>query len=389
MSTKQETIILINHAISYFKNQGKTQKDLAKALSIEESRISEMKTGRSLLSTSDKKSILDFCGHPRRDPGRYEKALCYKSVEEFTSQFGDLMKNHYIRQLIQYFQKTEHKTQLVQAVRECTKYNEYINNLVQNIAKNYVPKTVTEITPSYIDELVRQPSSISVFQQYENKWIKEKAHSRYKYTTSLTNNVVTIESQKIIHKLYLLWQVVQHHPDFRLSDESPLELPLLKNLEEVVITGENVLALYKSDPYSNYHPHSINNHSVQLFGYPENYEDDLPKPNVWKSLRSEIILSEELNYYFSVHLCLNSLPTVNFPPELDFDDDRAFGFIDGTANVQPSDLFVIIGKVPHQNLFKEIDEVRKWFCLPEDSHFELKRNIAKAGGYVPGARVLV
>ncbi|WP_211253010.1 hypothetical protein [Vibrio pacinii] len=45
MSTKRDTILWIEHAISYFKTQGKTQKEMSKFLDLSESRISEMKVG--------------------------------------------------------------------------------------------------------------------------------------------------------------------------------------------------------------------------------------------------------------------------------------------------------------------------------------------------------
>ncbi len=54
MSKKRDTILWINHAISYFKSQGKTQKDMSNVLCIEESRISEMKTAKRLLSPSER-----------------------------------------------------------------------------------------------------------------------------------------------------------------------------------------------------------------------------------------------------------------------------------------------------------------------------------------------
>jgi len=57
--------------------------------------------------------------------------------------------------------------------------------------------------------------------------------------------------------------------------------------------------------------------------------------------------------------------------------------------VKENDLFVVIENIDSRKLFSIIEDVRKWCALPIDNHFELKKNIARAGGYVPGARVLV
>jgi len=40
------------------------------------------------------------------------------------------------------------------------------------------------------------------------------------------------------------------------------------------------------------------------------------------------------------------------------------------------------------NFLKEIEIIRKWCGLPYDFNDGIKREVAKVGGYVPGAEVL-
>lgn len=50
--------------------------------------------------------------------------------------------------------------------------------------------------------------------------------------------------------------------------------------------------------------------------------------------------------------------------------------------------FIIIPDIPGLQLFKELDEMRKWLTLPELPLNDIKKDIAKHGGYVPGAIVI-
>ncbi|MDO6513582.1 hypothetical protein [Neptuniibacter sp. 2_MG-2023] len=50
--------------------------------------------------------------------------------------------------------------------------------------------------------------------------------------------------------------------------------------------------------------------------------------------------------------------------------------------------FIIIPNIPGLQLFKELDEMRKWLTLPELPLNNIKKDIAKHGGYIPGAIVI-
>lgn len=59
------------------------------------------------------------------------------------------------------------------------------------------------------------------------------------------------------------------------------------------------------------------------------------------------------------------------------------------GDLRPDDRLIVILNINSLSLYQQIEDVRKWFGLPSDSLFELKQEIAKAGGYVPGAKVLL
>ncbi|UAL43978.1 helix-turn-helix transcriptional regulator [Shewanella inventionis] len=98
--TKHDTILWINHAITYFKSIDKTQKDMAKALGLEESRVSEMKSGSGVISTNLMTKIVEYCGSPRRNPGRYLEVELYNDIENFFNSFESTTANRFYRKLL-------------------------------------------------------------------------------------------------------------------------------------------------------------------------------------------------------------------------------------------------------------------------------------------------
>ena len=371
MHTKQQTILYINHAISFFKNQGKTQKDMAKILGLDESRISEMKVGRSYLSTSDMNSIIELCGHPRRDPGRYERAQCYQSCESFFSEYNNLMKNRYLRGLIDYFNDEKNKKNLLDS---CRKLPIFKSNELSTLAD--------------IDDFIRQSESNTVFSDYLSKCLSQAATSMWAEDPMNYEGFIVPKSsseKELFHSLFQLWQLVSEIESFYLSNEDKYHLPLLKDSEEVVMTGDTILAFANGASIDR----SVNEFTNKTLGIESKYRiNESSLPTYWISGRCEVILSDSMNYYFTIHLSQKYIST-----EMDLDkytaEEASIDLAKQLAFVHPDDLFVIIEQVEPQSLFKDIEDIRKWFCLPEDSHFELKKNIAKAGGYVPGARVLV
>ncbi len=57
--------------------------------------------------------------------------------------------------------------------------------------------------------------------------------------------------------------------------------------------------------------------------------------------------------------------------------------------VQPNDRIAIIANISSLELYRQVEELRKWVGMPSDNLYKLKKKIANAGGYVPEAIVLL
>ncbi|MCQ9065322.1 hypothetical protein [Vibrio diabolicus] len=364
MSKKRDTILWINHAISYFKNQGKAQKDMAAILGLEESRVSEMKTGKSLLSESQKQAIIEICGSPRRDPGRFEVALCYNKFDDFFSSFCDLMENRYLRNLIAFFQNKENQTNLLS---HCIP--------VEDMESNYNEA----ITLSDIDALVRHDESNEIFQRYQ-MWLQNIDGAEHP-NMSLLIDRISVDDKNSFHLLYQLWFTIQRCPTFVLSNTKQFNLNPIIHTEEIILTGKKILIIENNGKLN-----PINQPIIERFGSHEKLpSNELIKHDFWHSVHCELYLSEDMNYHLTIQLS-NDYCIESFPYE---DDISNTNHLDFEVSVGENDLLVVIENINSMELFSTIEDVRKWCALPIDNHFKLKKNIARSGGYVPGVRVLV
>lgn len=364
MSKKRDTILWINHAVSYFKNQGKAQKDMAAILDLEESRISEMKTGKSLLSASQKRAIIEICGSPRRDPGRFEIAHCYNNLGDFFSSFCDLMENRYLRNLIVFFQNKENQASLLS---HCIP--------VEDMEGNYNET----VTLSDIDTLVRHDELNEIFQRYQ-MWL-QKIDGEERPNMYLLIDRISVDDKNSFHLLYQLWFTIQRCPTFVLSNDKPFNLSPVIHTEEIIITGKKVLIIENNGKIN-----PINQPIIERFGsYGNIPSNEIIKHDHWHSVHCELYLSEDMNYHLTIQLSNNSF-IESFPYEDDISNTNELDF---EVCVKENDLLVVIENINSMELFSIIEDVRKWCALPIDNHFKLKKNIASSGGYVPGARVLV
>ncbi|EJF4458711.1 hypothetical protein MT303_002819 [Vibrio parahaemolyticus] len=368
MSKKRDTILWINHAISYFKSQGKTQKDMSNVLCIEESRISEMKTAKRLLSPSERQSIIDFCGAPRRESGRFEHALCFNSVDTFVASFDELMENRYLRELIRFFQDHENQANLLS---KCIPIEDENGNYIETIRL------------SDIDEMIRDDDLEDTFQRYHH-WLKNQNENSC-LKMPVFNSSVLVEDKDVFHLIYQLWMLVKQCPTFLLATEESFNLNPVVDVEEVVITGEKVLLIENSSK-----PKPVNQPIIERFGDGRRYPNNkCIKHDLWQSIRCELYLSEDMNYHLLIHLS-HEYQICSYPDTEKYGDGAVhMSELTWQTDVDENDLLVVIENINSLKLFSIIEDVRKWCGLPIDNHLELKRRIAKSGGYVPGARVLV
>ena len=186
-----------------------------------------------------------------------------------------------------------------------------------------------------------------------------------------------MDEEHIFHCIYLAWLFIKKYPDYQLGGENDLNIDPIVPSTPVVLTGSRILNI-KSGPSFKV---SANQEIINKLGksgrYPKicGYHDTRlkistnhiePKPDYWISSKFEVYLSENMNYHLLIHLSDND---------------------DGTS--PPKERLIIIMNVELLDLLKEIEKLRKWHGLPIDNHYALKQQIAKAGGHVPGARVLL
>ncbi|MCQ8867683.1 hypothetical protein ACED56_15430 [Vibrio splendidus] len=366
MSTKRDTILWIEHAISYFKTQGKTQKEMSKFLDLSESRISEMKVGKRALTTSERQRIIDICGSPRRNSGRYERAYYFESLDRFFDVYGEFIESRYHNNLLTQLRSKEVQSKLLASfdIFENGKFND----------KGYIEL-------SDIDKLIRSNEADEVFERYSS-WLREEDGARQPKMEFMDSDVV-LDDKKAFHLLYQLWFFVQSETSFYLCNEEPHNIAQLSHCEDIIMTGEKVLLMSNEGELR-----PVNEPVLDKFGSLNRYPDSL-KPEIWQAVRVEFYLSEEMNYHIFIQLS----PKRNIFTYLDvekYGDNAAYmDELFQIAEVDTEDLLIVIENLNASALWSSVENVRKWCALPSDSNYKLKQRIAKFGGYVPGARVLV
>ncbi len=395
--TKYDTILWINHAIAYFSSIDKKQKDLAAQLGIEETRLSEMKRGKGSLSPNLMKKISDLCGAPRRKPGRFEYAEVYSCFESFTSNFTNITNNRFMRGLVDLFQDKNNQDQL-------TKFCYVLD------ADN---RNANSATLSDINDLLRNEEFSKVCTKYLI-WLRdyEKASSRtwegwsnenssVDFTPILRIGQINIRDKSVFNALFRLWLLVSNCPEFQFGE--PLNLQPVVPLSSIILTGQKVLVFsncIQRSVVGGIDRLALNEGHVAKFGYPYGYPRDwvqdefyinfneFGQPIEWKEVRCELYLSENMNYHLVVHLSQSGIQSY---PDWDKYGSSA-EFMDKTTYVTTvcpeSDRLAVIENINSLDLFRVVEEARKWCGLPKDNLFELKRKIALSGGHVPGARLL-
>jgi len=392
--TKHDTILWINHAVANFKGLGKNQKDLAEQLGIEPERVSEMKSGKGTISPNLMYKIVDLCGAPRRNPGRFEYAEIYNDLESFFSGFDLVTENRFYRKLLKSLTSQEY----INVILNKCKLEEMSNeDMVQSDTRTLILDRV--------NSLIKDNEFVDLCYQYQHHLIESSYFSTFKWGYSdyawgnkrekLKMGGLFIQNTLIFHCLYLIWLLTNKVSNFKFGDTSSLNLNLIKDLSPVVMTGKRILTIQSE--YTNFEL-NLNKEIAQKLGCISNYpklhdysclfdKDDNkiePQPDHWGDLRGEIYLSENMNYHVLIHF---SYGTVEYNEPLT--EEHYVEHNDREPIVKTKDRIAVITNINALDLFRTIEEIRKWYGLPVDHHYELQQNIAKAGGYVPGARVLM
>ncbi|BFL81983.1 hypothetical protein LFREDSHE_04330 [Shewanella baltica] len=384
--TKHDTILWINHAITYFKSIDKTQKDMAKALGLEESRLSEMKRGSGVISPNLMAKIVEYCGSPRRNPGRYLEVELYNDIENFFNSFESTTANRFYRKLLALIKNEELYQHFLDLISP--------HNLNYKTDKNAIEALLNEffLSKEYLDICSKYSNVLRTTDGFTTRPIDDFQwwnvdHTGYK---SLSIGGLLIKDFETFKLMFIFSKLFEDITDFKFGSKEPLNIQPQIPVEPAILTGKRILimksSLLENAPVTSavYDLFGKNKSGITLSDYrglqlkPEQY-----MPDYWQEGRCELYLSENMNYHFLIHLS----PTY-IQEFADIDDDslsdmKYFGI------VRPNDRLIIIRNINSLSLYQQVENIRKWFGLPIDSLFELKEEIAKAGGYVPGARVLL
>ncbi|MDH5975182.1 helix-turn-helix domain-containing protein [Vibrio splendidus] len=367
--TKEESIRWINHAIAFYESLGKKQKELAEDFGIKESRISELKNAKKPLKVSPNqiRQIIELCGAPKRDPGRFEHVELYDSLELFFEQYIPVTFNRFHCDVYQYMSNIRVIEQLID---KCSFESESRTEKIRSINQLVRSEGFAEICKDvgFNDKVTG--SSINQF-------------------SSITEPYgVSISNKDTFHILRQLWSLIDVLPEFQFGRETNCGLDVLVPKTPVVVTGNRIAAFM---PEHSMHDGPANELvEKELIRLISDYLPsirDLPKLDNWNTIRVEVYLSENMNYHLLIHMSQGNLEPLDLSHESTIPE--GFEWCNYDAAVGERDRIALIKNVNTLDLFRQIEELRKWQGLEQDNLYELKQNIAKAGGHIPGAYVLV
>jgi transcriptional regulator with XRE-family HTH domain len=384
--TKQDTILWINHAITYYKSIDKTQKDMAKALGIEESRVSEMKGGNGVISPNLMTKIVKYCGAPKRNPGRYEEVELYDDLDSFFDNFKGVTVNRFHRKLLKLAKNEEFYQQLLSLIST--------PDLHYKTDKKIIESQLNELflSEEYLEKCNNYSEVLRNTVGYDERPIENfqwwNIDDRGLHILSVAG--IVIGDFDTFRLLYLFSKLFEAKLGFKFCGESPLNVHPKVSTEPVILTGKRILII-KSGSLKNA---GVNTTVSEMFGNNVNHnklneyrglklKPEQYMPDCWEEARCELYLSEDMNYHFLLQLSPRIIAEW-VPIDEESQSDLAY-----FGHVLPNDRLIVIRNINALSLYQQIEDVRKWFGLPSDSLFELKQEIAKAGGYVPGARVLL
>ncbi|NRA59682.1 MAG: hypothetical protein HRU25_01980 [Psychrobium sp.] len=376
--SKNESMLLIQHAISAYLNEGRNQKELGELLGLEGSRISEYKRGKGKLLPSQRQIIIDNYGYPRRGKGQYMNAEVYDSVNEFTDNYSQSSKERLKHRIYELLTRADYQKEILDCI-----------NVIDGTASD-------DEKLRFLDELLLLPKFKFWYNECKNKHTSadKELHIELSILTDAGLNYIVKPDSKLVENLYRIaffkFELMSDF-SFHMSDVTPSV-----KLNELVINGDIVLE-FKGDTYrlDEIHDESFKiNERVSLsfndlttnslgsdndiFGfrkppycYSSNTQFFNSKPDKWGRVILRLYLSENMNYHLWIRLDDGS----------DFETDKQ---AIGHGEVRN----IVISNLCHINFLKEIELIRKWCGCSTDLSNDIKHEVSKLGGYIPGAKVL-
>ncbi|TKF08126.1 hypothetical protein FCV66_23145 [Enterovibrio norvegicus] len=419
--TSKDKALWANHAIAYYASIGNNQKQLAYDLGIPESRLTELKSGKGSFSPTLRDNIIDLCGAPQRVPGRFEVAEIYTSLDTFFSGIAEEAETRYNQKAANWLEEQTEFILSNQVLFEDKFYKEPEPTTTDDIGhicftiidrEKITQEQEDSAKLTHLNTLLNRSDVGLLFKQFEalepvinttGKGYDKKLNLIAKQLDGLTGYC---KDHNLLRKLficwYLMWRLRQANPSYHLGNAKEVDCFECLPQEEIILTGTRVLAFHSDKTYS--HLSQIEGGPI-LFDSTDYLSQTLTrekayfKGDIWPEIRFEVYHGENMTYHFLLHFSGMNSPVNDRPSSIPGLDH--FG-AETTAAPCPTDLpehekdlpietgdrIAVIPNIPSTQLYNQIQQIRKAFGLPEDSLYTLKSAIAKAGGHIPGAKVL-
>ena len=378
--TKQESQLLAQHAIAANSAQGNTQKALAVELGIEPSRLSEAKSGSHTLMPHQRDTIIQKFGAPRKAKGQYIKTEIYNSVDGFIKQYETTSKQRLASRLYNIFTRHDYLEMISSHIGTIRELNRPFG---QERSAEDIQFILAEL-----DRLTESPEVLKWYKENKNRpdsplddgLIKLEFELENIFRLDISDYRVGRELDTIIYYLVALKQLL---PGFKIAKKTNARLELAEE-KEVVIVGDlvvdesirggstsinkpaNALGAFANTPYL---CRTHNSPGANLKNEIQNCIQS--KPDYWSMAELKLYLSESMEYHLWIKLS----------------NKNAYCNSTNMDGVSPA-RNMVIKNLDRVTFLKDLELIRKWLGLPEDMNDTLKENIAKIGGYIPGAMVL-
>lgn len=375
--TMEYSVTVINHAIAKAELMNEKQKDIAEYLGINETNINHYKNGKQNLGPTKCNLLIARYGMPRQDSGKYLEATIYESVDEYISQLPERNYSFYRQGLVRGFSSEGTVKILTSLVGDNVLANKgsfdlgagiRITPMLNGCSKQNIPAVIdwikerleldeTRVWFENMNEFIASSDSII-------DWRSAPNIEDYGW-----NNVFIHKDEHVM--LYLLC-------DFYFNNRSSFGLPAEEvynsnhlNARPVNLTGKEILHFTSSNT-GYVEPQAIRLFKSQLIHGNNGLRHD-------KSI-ADVTVPDELlalsNMAFKGVKCRLTM-NKNMEYRIHIQEDR------GLREAQ-----VIIRNVPQDKIIDVYNKLASHFKLTEETEFQLKTNIAAAGGYLPGVEVL-
>mgnify|MGYP000147367773 FL=1 len=375
--TMEYSVAVINHAIAKAELMNEKQKDIAEYLGINETNINHYKNGKQNLGPTKCNLLIARYGMPRQDSGKYLEATIYESVAEYLSQLPERNNSFYRQGLVQAFSSEGTVKILTNLVGDGVLAKDVsfdlgagirITPMLNGCSKQNIPAVL-----DWIKQRLEQDETKEWFEKMSEFIASSDSIIDWRNAPSIKDygwdNVVIHKDEHVM--LYLLC-------DFYFNNRTSFGLPAEEvynskhiDARPVNLTGKEILHFTSSNT-GYVEPQAIRLFKSQLMHGNNGLRHD-------KSI-ADITVPDELlalsNLAFKGVIC-NLTMNKNMEYRIHIQEDR------GLREAQ-----VIIRNVPQDKIIDVYKKLASHFKLTEETEFQLKTNIAAAGGYLPGVEVL-